>query len=274
MSDFSKTLQNVMNHRANPFDVYLIEANTSSGLSEKVRLHTVHRCIQNRNYNLLPEAMTELAGVRHITNIDRDSQEAMRTAVKLFRTNGHLQESWKAMGQMIEIARSVYNLDLTEELSRYKPDEIALLEVTMEPVDPNAGVSNTIAHEIEYTSKTKYKRARKDGGLAVKNEYPVEQEVDIWKGETHPHEVYTESNTLSKLQKARMVIEKVQGKVSLQEAHSDKVASFFSNLKFDDPRDVEYQAEDIVKGMKEGIRKNRNITFKDDLLGHIAELLD
>ena len=178
-----------MSYKVNPFDVYLVEENTSAGISEKVRLYNAVQCIKNKNYNTLPESMVELAGVSHLTNTNRDPQTAIKTSVKLFRTSSHLEESWKTMGKLIEVAVQKYGVDLTEELNSYKPEEISLLEVSLdnfEPVDPNSFISNTVAHDVTYTSKTKYSRSRKDTGMAVKIDYPIEQPVDIWKGETMP----------------------------------------------------------------------------------------
>lgn len=195
MSDFNKDIRKVMEYRQNPFDVYLIEENSSSAISEKVRLYSAKQCLRSKNYNVLPEAMVELSNVGHLTNTSRDPSGSIKTAVKLFRTNSHLEESWKIMGQLIDIAHKKYDIDLTEELSRYKEDEINLLEVNldnMEPVNPNSFISNTVSHDITYTSKTKYNRKRNDTGMAVKVDYPIEQPVDIWKGETMPNTEYLE----------------------------------------------------------------------------------
>lgn len=224
---------------------YLKEDSSSSGQMEKVRLYSANRVLREPDPGVkqLAEAMVELGQAHGMCNVDRDPMNAMVSAVQLYRTDSHTPESWKIMGKLVETAHNNFKLPLKETLGKYNESQLKLLEMTLQ-LPWKLNYSEPISPEV--------------------TDYPIPQEQDIWKGEIS-EEAETKATKLSKLRETR---------TKLIESHSREVAMTVSQLRFDDPLDVEYQAEDIAKGLVDGIMKNRDIRNKEDLVAAVAEKLE
>lgn len=227
---------------------YIVEDYEQAAQYERVRLFEARRTLESKSPNeeSVARAMVQLSGTQSMTSAEKNPRGAMVSAAQMYRTDGHLRESWQAMGKLVEIAHKNFDCDLKEMLGKYNENQLELLEMTLdlpwrmtysEPVDIEV-VDYAIAGQEHVYKGVEPEDTTEDD---------VEADIDAQDAQDYPMESVA----------ARL---KTKRESLLTEAHSKEVAHDLSLVRFDaDSADAEYIAKDVAKGIADGIMKNRYI---------------
>lgn len=130
-NDISKILSTATELQGND---YIVEDYEQAAQYERVRLFEAKRTLENKSPNeeSVARAMVQLSGTQSMTSAEKNPRGAMVSAVQMYRTDGHLRESWQAMGKLVEIAHKNFDCDLKEMLGKYNENQLELLEMTLD----------------------------------------------------------------------------------------------------------------------------------------------
>lgn len=151
---------------------HLMEEWESKASFEKTNLFESNRILRKEKPSKtdIARSMVVLSGVGTMTHVERDPMNAMMFSAQSFRTESHLKESWVVMGKLIEYAHKNYELDLKEAIGKYSDAQIDLMELSK---------TLTMPWRLTYSEPVEVEVT----------DYPIEQEVDIWRGETHSNTI-------------------------------------------------------------------------------------
>lgn len=242
-------------------DNHIVEDYESRARFERVKLFEAKRILEKKtpSEEAVARAMVQLAGTQSMTSVERDAKQAMVASSQIYRTDDHLKESWQAMGKLVTIAHESFGCDLQEMLGKYKDSQLELMEMTLD-LPWRLNYSEPV--EVEVT------------------DYAVPGQEHVYKGlepeDPTEDEVESDISTMdapmeSKLEKLR------KSRESLTESHSKEIITNISNVRFDDSDDAEYIANDVAKGIAQGIARNRYIASsidKESLIEMIANSLN